>query len=432
MGARAPIGVLAGGQGRWSKLIVGVVVQKFGGSSVADAERIRRCAQRAYDARRAGLDVVVVVSAMGKTTDRLIELASEISASPPKREMDQLLSAGEQVSIALTAMALHELGEQAVSLTGPQCGLRTDSAYTRARIESIDRARIESHLARGRIVVVAGFQGVTDDGDTTTLGRGGSDTTAVALAAALNAEACEIFTDVDGVYTADPRVVPTARKLRRISFEEMFELATLGAKVMAARAIFLGMKFGVPIHVRHAMLPDLGSMIQKETPEMEDDVVTGVALKTNVGRVTLSNVPALPDLQSRIFTAVASANIPVDDIIQNPPQDGVARVTFTLDHADLGDVRPVLEALTRSLGSGDVHIDVGLSKVSAVGVGMRTQTGVAARMFRALSEAPGGPVPIENITTSEIKIACIVPKADGDRAMRAVHDEFLLQASPES
>ena len=402
------------------------IVQKFGGSSVADAERIRRCAQRAYDARKAGNDVVVVVSAMGKSTDRLIELASEISPHPPKREMDQLLAAGEQVSIALTAMALHELGQEAVSLTGPQCGLRTDAAYTKARIASIDRARIESHLARNRIVVVAGFQGVTDDGDVTTLGRGGSDTTAVALAAALDADVCDIFTDVDGVYTADPRLVPKARKLDKVSYEEMFELAALGAKVMASRAIFLGMKFNVPIHVRHAMLPDAGTLITQESPDMEQNVVTGVALKTNVGRVTLTDLPSTPDLQGRIFGAIATANILVDDIIQNPPMDGRTRVSFTMDHADLADVRPVLDRILAELGGGEVKIDVGLCRVSAVGVGMRTQTGVAARMFHSLANAEGGPVPIENITTSEIKIACIIPKEDGERALKAVHDEFHL------
>jgi aspartate kinase len=405
---------------------VSTMVMKFGGSSVADAERIRRCAQRAYDAHRAGHRVVVVVSAMGKTTDRLIELATEISPQPPKREMDQLLAAGEQVSIALTAMALHELGREAVSMTGPQCGLRTDSAYTKARIQSIDRARIEQHLDKGRIVVVAGFQGVDEEGSVTTLGRGGSDTTAVALAAALRTDVCEIYTDVDGVYTADPRVVPSARKLSKISYEEMFELAALGAKVMASRAIFLGMKFGVPIHVRHSMLPDEGTMILQETPDMEADQVTGVALKNNVGRVTLTDLPERPDIQSRIFNAVAEANILVDDIIQNSPIDGRVRVSFTLDHTDLPDVKPILERLVERLGGGEARIDVGLARVSAVGVGMRSQTGVAARMFRALAEAEGGPVHIDNITTSEIKIACIVAKEDGDRAMRAVHDGFGL------
>jgi aspartate kinase len=264
----------------------------------------------------------------------------------------------------------------------------------------------------------------------TTLGRGGSDTTAVALAAALHAHECEIFTDVDGVYTADPRVVPRARKLSRVSYEEMFELAALGAKVMASRSIFLAMKFNVPIHVRHAMLPDQGTMIVQESPDMEQNVVTGVALKNNVGRITLSEVPNVPGLQARIFQAVAEANILVDDIIQNPPQDGRTRVAFTIDHTDLADVRPVVERLCERLGGGEVKIDVGLCRVSAVGVGMRTQTGVAARMFKALAEAPGGPINIQNITTSEIKIGCILAKEDGERALRAVHEAFELAAQP--
>jgi aspartate kinase len=410
---------------------VPITVMKFGGSSVADAEKIRRCAQRAYDARRGGADVVVVVSAMGKTTDGLIDLATQISEHPPKREMDQLLAAGEQVSIALTAMALQGLGQEAVSLTGPQCGLRTDAAYTKARIQSIDRDRILRHLERGRVVVVAGFQGVDEDGSVTTLGRGGSDTTAVALAAALQgggAPLCEIYTDVEGIYTADPRVEPSARKLERISYEEIIELAALGAKVMATRAVSLGMKFGVPIHVRHAMLPDSGTLITKETPEMEKDEVTGVALKSSVGRVMLTDLPADPALQARLFGAIADANILVDDIIQNQVGPDRINISFTLDDTDLGDARPVLERLLAGLGDDGarMRIDVGLCRVAAVGVGMRTQSGVAARMFKALAAAEGGPIPIENITTSDIKIACIIPKEAGQRAVRAVHREFGL------
>jgi len=403
-----------------------LIVQKFGGSSVADADRIRRCAQRVYDARRAGSDVVVVVSAMGKTTDRLIELSKEIADSPSKREMDQLLATGEQVTIALMAMALQSLGQDSVSLTGAQCGIVTEAAFTRAKVRSIDCARIHEHLKRGRVPVVAGFQGMTESGETTTLGRGGSDTTAVALAAALKADVCDIFTDVDGVYTADPRVVPNARKLSRISFEEMLELASLGAKVMAARSMLLGMKFGVPIHVRHAQLPDEGTMIVQETPEMEQDLITGVALKTNLGRITLTDLPNRPDVQSRLFSAIAEAGCLVDDIIQDEPVQDRIGLSFTMDHGELADVRPVLDRVLGELGGGQVKIDVGLCRVAAVGVGMRHHTGVAARMFRALAEAPGGPVRIENITTSEIKISCILPKEDGERALRTVHDAFKL------
>lgn len=409
------------------------IVQKFGGSSVADAERIRRCAQRAYDTARAGNRVVVVVSAMGKTTDGLLDLAHQLSQRPAKRELDQLLSAGEQVSIALTAIALHELGVEAVSLTGAQCGLRTDSFYTRARIESIDTNRVNGHLDSGKIVVVAGFQGINPDGDTTTLGRGGSDTSAVALAAALKSDECEIFTDVTGVYTADPRVVPDARKLDRISYEEMFELASLGAKVMAARAMFVGMKFGVPIHVRHAMLPERGTLITQETRDMEADVVTGVALKQNIGRVTITKIPRGAGFDAKLFAAIAHAGIMVDDIIQNQLADGSRNLTFTTDHGDLGDVKPVVELTIAACSSesgekwgGTLSVDVGLARVSAVGVGMRTQSGVAARMFEALANAQGSPVNVQNITTSEIKIACIVAKEDGERAMRAVHEAFGL------
>jgi aspartate kinase len=404
---------------------VGLIVQKFGGSSVADADRIRRCAQRAYDARRSGHDVVVVVSAMGKTTDKLIELASEISPNPVKREMDQLMAAGEQVSIALTAIALETLGQEAISLTGGQAGILTEDRHTRARIKTIDANAVKRHLEKGRVVVVAGFQGITRDGNIATLGRGGSDTTAVALAAALKATECEIYTDVDGVYTADPRIVPDASKIERISYEAILELASLGAKVMAGRSILFGMKYGVPIHVRHSMLPDTGTMIVAESKDMEQEEVTGVALKTNLGRVTLVRLPGRADLQGRLFSALAEAGILVDDIIQNEVGPESVNVSFTVDHADLVDIRPVLDRALAELGSSSaqVNVDVGFAKVSAVGVGMRSHTGVAGKMFRALAEAG---VKIHNITTSEIRISCILAKEDGEKALRAVHAAFGL------
>jgi aspartate kinase len=411
-----------------------LIVQKFGGSSVADTDRIRRCAQRAYDARRAGNDVIVVVSAMGKTTDKLIELAGEITPSPAKREVDQLLACGEQVSIALTAIALETLGQEAISLTGAQAGILTESTHTKARIRTIDSGSsgaIRRHLDKGRVVVVAGFQGVTHDGQITTLGRGGSDTTAVALAAALHAKECEIYTDVDGIYTADPRIVPDARKLERISYEEILELASLGAKVMASRSIMFGMKYGVPIHVRHSMLPDTGTMIVPETRDMEQEEVTGVALKTNLGRVTLTNLPGGPGVQARVFAAIAEAGLVVDDIIQSEVSPDSTSVSFTVDHADLVDIRPVLDRVLRTQERGGVKVDVGLCKVSAVGVGMRSHAGVAAKMFKALAEAPGAAgrgIAIQNITTSEIKISCILAKEDGEPAMRAVHQAFGLGA----
>jgi aspartate kinase len=409
-----------------------LVVQKFGGSSVADADRIRRCAQRAYDARRAGSDVVVVVSAMGKTTDGLISLANEITPTPAKREMDQMMAAGEQISIALTAIALEMLGQDAISMTGAQAGILTEPSHTKARIKSIETAAIRRELGKGKIVVVAGFQGVTADGHVTTLGRGGSDTTAVALAAALKADVCDIFTDVDGVYTADPRVVPDARKIHRISYEAILELASLGAKVMATRSIFFGAKYNIPIHVRHAMLPDEGTMIVPETKDMEQEEITGLALKVNLGRVTLSGLPASSGVQSRIFAQIASAGILVDDIIQTEGAGSAdsTTVSFTVDHSDLMDIKPVLDRVIADVGRGEMKIDVGLCKVSAVGVGMRSHTGVAAKMFKALADTKGtgggAGIKIQNITTSEIKISCILAKEDGEAAMRAVHGAFGL------
>ncbi len=403
-----------------------IVVQKFGGTSVADPDRIARCASRVSAARRDGHDVVVVVSAMGHTTDELIELAHAVNASPSKREMDVLLSTGEQVSVALMAMALHAQGIDAVSLTGIQMGIRTDGVHSKARIVSIDASRIRRELAAGRVVVAAGFQGESDKGEITTLGRGGSDTTAVALAAALKVAegggACEIYTDVDGVYTADPRKVSTARKLQRISYEEMLELAALGAAVMHNRAVVFGEKYGVPIHVRHSHKPDLGTMIIKETPEMEDIAVVGVALKPDLGRVSLRRVPNRSGVQSMLFKAIADANVIVDDIMQTEFGD-MANISFTVDHVDLADVKIAATRALEQMGSGELAVEIGLAKVSAVGTGMRTHTGIAASMFRALGDAG---IPIHNITTSEIKISCIIPKEHGDRALQLVHDAFGL------
>ncbi len=404
------------------------LVQKFGGSSVADTARVRRCAQRAYDACREGHSVVVVVSAMGKTTDKLIEMAHEIAADPLRREMDQLMAAGEQVTIALTAIALRELGQDAISMTAGQAGLRTDSMHTRARVRAIERDRIQRELDKGRVVVVAGFQGTTVEGDVTTLGRGGSDTSAVAIAAAVGASVCEIYTDVDGVYTADPRIVPEARKIERISYEAMLELAALGAKVMAPRAVLMGAAHGVAIHVRHSMLPDTGTMIVQETADMEQEKVTGVALKTNLGRVMITELPVGAGAQALLFARLAEQSILVDDIIQNQVSARAANVSFTVDHADLVEIKPVVEQVLKEVGGGGMRVDVGLCKVSAVGVGMRTHTGVAAQMFRALSDAG---INIENITTSEIKISCILAQTDGERAMRAVHSAFGLGAGGE-
>jgi aspartate kinase len=408
------------------------IVQKFGGSSVGDAQRILRCAKRVAETRAAGHDVVVVVSAMGDTTDDLITLAESISAEPDRREMDMLMATGEQVSVALMAMALQKLGVPAISLTGGQVGIRTNDAHRRARITAIDAARMRLEFAAGRVPVVCGFQGIAPNGDITTLGRGGSDTTAVALAAALEVAKtggyCDIFTDVDGVYTADPRIVKNAAKLAAISYEEMLELAALGAGVMHARAVMFGEKYGVPIHVRHSQKPDTGTMITdeasvRENHGMEDIVVVGAALKPDLGRVSLRRIPNQVGVQAQIFDRIAKANIMVDDIVQTEFGD-MASISFTVDHADLADVKIAAAQVLDQLGTGELAIEIGLAKVSAVGTGMKSHTGVASRMFRALGEAQ---VPIHNITTSEIKISCIVPKEHGQRALQTVHDAFNLE-----
>jgi aspartate kinase len=404
------------------------IVQKFGGTSVADPERILRCARRVTEARAAGNRVVVVVSAMGHTTDELIALASKVSSAPSPREMDMLMSTGEQVSVALMAMALHALGCDAVSMTGAQAGIDTDSAYRKARIARIDRSRLERVLGSGAVPVVCGFQGLSPDGDITTLGRGGSDTTAVALAAALDVAAdggtCEIFTDVDGVYTADPRIVPTAAKLRHISYEEMLELASVGAAVMHPRAVLFGEKFGVPIHVRHSQRPDTGTLIVPEEQIMEDIVVVGCALKPDLGRISLKGLPRSPGIQAQIFEQIAAANVSVDDILQTEFGD-TTTIAFTVEHGDIADVKSICQSLVGALGQGEIDVEVGLAKISAVGTGMKSHSGVASRMFRALAEAG---VPIHNITTSEIKITAIVDRQHGERGLQAVHDAFGLAA----
>ncbi len=403
-----------------------VIVQKFGGSSIADASRIRRAAQRVADARAAGFDVVVVASAMGPTTDDLIALAEQVSPHPDRRELDMLLATGEQVSVGLLAMALRELGCQASSLTGGQAGIRTDGVHGRARITRIECGRLERLLSRSEVPVVAGFQGTSDEGEITTLGRGGSDTTAVAIAAALRvAESggyCEIFTDVDGVHTADPRLVRGAVKLPRISYEEMLELATLGAGVMHARAVLFGEKYGVPIHVRHSQKPDQGTMISRENPNMEELAVVGCALKEELGRVSIRQIKNSVGLQGRLFTALASSNISVDDIMQTE-QGSATMIAFTVDHADLADAKQIVAKTLLELKEGEMSIDVGLAKVSVVGVGMKMHAGVASRMFRALGEVG---VTIHNITTSEIKISCIIDTASGQRALETVHSAFGL------
>jgi aspartate kinase len=410
---------------------MGLIVQKFGGTSVADAERIHKAARRAVAAKEKGNEVVVVVSAMGHTTDDLIDLAKKVccfggkESVPPKREMDQLLATGEQVTIALIAMALHAQGHEAISFTGGQIGLVTDNAFSKARIQSINKQRIFDQLKAGKIVIIAGFQGITPDGDTTTLGRGGSNATLVAVGAVLSADVCENYTDVDGIYTADPRIVKNARKIAKISYDEMLELSGLGASVLQTRAVEFAKKYNVPLHVRNSQNENEGTWIVAETPNMEHIVVSGAALKKDLIRVMIKNVPDQPGVAAKIFGQIASANIVVDDIIQNVMDDNTANISFTVEHGDLLDIKPVVDKLVKDLGgkTSPIYND-SLAKVSVVGVGMRTHTGVAQRMFKALADAK---INIQNITTSEIKISCIINKEDGPRALQLVHDAFELE-----
>jgi len=407
-----------------------LIVQKFGGTSLADSDKIHRAARRAIRAKLEGHQVVVVVSAMNKTTDELVRLAYEVTDRPSRREMDQLLSTGEQISIALMAMAIHHAGHDAVSLTGGQIGLRTDASFGRARIREItERTRIVSLLNKGAIVIVAGFQGVDESLNITTLGRGGSDTTAVALAASLNAEVCEIYTDVDGIYSADPRLVPEARKLPFIFYDEMLELASLGAQVMHSRSVELGKNYNVRIHVRSSYADAEGTDIVTESSDLQQVIVRGAALKKDLARVELIDVANRPGLASEIFARVAERGLIVDDIIQviHKGSDH-ADLSFTIEAQDLEPAQQVLEDMRRDMSGMTTEIKTGLAKVSVVGVGMRTHTGVASRMFEALSQAN---INIENISTSEIVISCLINEEEGPAALRAVHAAFDLEKESE-
>ncbi len=401
-----------------------LIVQKFGGTSLADAAKIHRAARRAIRTKLEGHRVVLVVSAMGHSTDELIALARGICSDPPKREMDMLLTTGEQVSIALMAMAIDATGHEAISLTAAQLGLFTDSAHTRARIQRISRERIDRELEAGKIVIIAGFQGVDAGGEITTLGRGASDTTAAALASLLDAQVCEIYTDVDGVYTADPRIVPKARKIDEISYDVMLEMAATGAGVMHSRAIEFGKKYDVPIHVRSSLTDARGTMIMNETSNMEAISVRGVTLREDLAVITLQGVPNTPGVAARIFAEVARNHILVDDIVQNIYDEGrLANLGFSTNAGDAREARAVCERLAEKLGIAALSVDEGVSKVSAIGVGMRTHTGIASTMFDALANAE---INIQNISTSEIVISCIVRREDGQRALRFLHDAFKL------
>lgn len=403
-----------------------IVVQKFGGTSVATTDKIKAAARKAIRSQKEGHQVVMVVSAMGKNTDMLVELAAELSERPPAREMDMLLSTGEQVSVALMAMAINELGAQGVSLTGGQIGIKTDNIHTKARIKSISTERMRNLLDRGNIVIAAGFQGIDDDFNITTLGRGGSDTTAVALAAVLNA-ACEIHTDVDGVYTTDPRIVPEARRVSRISYDEMLELASLGAGVMHSRSIEFAKKFNVPIHVRSSLSDAPGTVIDAY-PELADRPVSGVALTKHEARVTVSEVPDVPGTSYEIFSRIADRHVTVDMIVQNIGHHGKADISFTVPANELDVTLEAVGQAKQALGEFDVSYDKEVSKVSAVGLGMEHQPGVADRMFRSLA-ASG--INLEMITTSEIKISALVRREQSVDALRSIHAEFGLDQEPE-
>ncbi len=407
---------------------MGIVVQKFGGTSVADAVKIRKAAQRAIDAAKKGNNVVVVASARGKQTDHLIADAMELNSNPPRREMDQLLSTGEQQTVSLMAIAMHGMGQKAVSMTGGQIGMRTDSVFSKARIQSIDAKKIHAEFDKGNIVIVAGFQGIDENGNTTTLGRGGSDTSAVALAAALKADVCEIYTDVDGIYTADPRVYKKAIKMKQISYDEILELASLGAGVMHGRSIEFGKKYDVTIHVRSSLVDIEGTLITHEVPQMEGILVSGATSQKNLAKIGLIGVENTPGTAAKIFAHLAGAKVSVNDIIQTEVSKEKANLSFTVGNSDLLDAKTAIEELKSSIKYDKIFIREDIAEISVVGVGMRSHYGVANKMFDALAKAK---VNIDSITTSEIRISCIVDEDQAETALIAVCDAFELDKPAE-
>ncbi len=406
-----------------------LVVQKYGGTSVGSLDRIRNVARRCLAAQRAGDDVVVIVSAMSGETNRLLGLAHQVAAVPDAREMDAIAATGEQVAAALTAMAIQSEGGKARSLLGHQVKILTDGAFTKARIKAIEGSKIFETVKQGEIAVVAGFQGVDEHGNITTLGRGGSDTSAVAVAAAIGADACEIYTDVDGVYTTDPNVCPSARKIDRISYEEMLELASLGAKVLQIRSVEIAMKYGVPVHVRSSFSDAPGTWVQREDKTLEDVVVAGVAYDKGEARVLLVGVEDRPGVSAQLFSAIAEKNVSVDMIIQNVTRgdDPRADVTFTVSKTDLQRVKSFIEEIAKGLGAREVRYDEDIVKISIVGLGMRSHAGVAAKMFRLMADEG---INIQAISTSEIKISILVAAKYTELAVRVLHDGFGLAVAP--
>jgi len=402
-----------------------LIVQKYGGTTVANTDLIKNVAARVAKYHAQGDQIVVVVSAMSGVTDNLIKLAKEIMPLPNEREMDMLLATGEQTTIALSAISLHALGLPAVSLTGAQAGIVTDGVHTKAKIQNITPKRIHELLNEGNVVIVAGFQGQTIEGQVTTLGRGGSDLTAIALAAALKADLCQIYTDVDGVYTADPRLVPGAKKLEEISYDEMLELASLGAKVMQSRSVEFAKKFGVVFEVRSSLNDNPGTIVKEETKNMEDIVVRGVSLDKNQAKVTLVDVPDKPGVAARVFKAIGDANINVDMIVQNISHGSgkpATDLSFTVDKADLLKAQKVIDGLKKEISFGQIIATDNIGKLSIVGVGMKSHTGVAGKLFEILAREG---VNIDMISTSEIKVSVVLDLAKGEQAMKAVHEAFL-------
>ena len=405
-----------------------LVVQKFGGTSMGSIDRIKHVAKRVLQEKEKGNDVVVVVSAMAGETDRLINLVKEITLEPNERDMDFVVSTGEQVSAGLLSIVLNSMGHPAISLTGWQAGIKTDKAFTKARILDIDVERIKRHLKDGKIVVITGFQGITETGDIATLGRGGSDTSAVAIAAALNADRCDIYTDVDGVYTADPRIVPEAKRIDVLSYEEMLELASLGAKVLQIRSVEFAMKYKVPLRVRSTFTEDEGTLIKEEDETMERVVVRGIAHNKNEARITVERVPDKPGIAAKIFDALAEANIPVDMIVQNVSVDGFTDISFTVEKNDAAKAEKITKEVASEIGAKNVIRDDKIAKVSVVGLGMRSHAGVAGKVFETLAKYG---INIVMISTSEIKISCIVDEKFTELAVRVLHEAFGLDKKDE-
>lgn len=413
-----------------------LVVTKFGGTSVGSTDRIRAVAKRLCARKAAGDDVVAVVSAMGHVTDELVELARQICPEPPDREMDMLLSTGEQVSIALLAMAIHAEGLEAISFTGAQVGIVTDTVHSKAKITEVRADRVKAALAEGRIVIVAGFQGMTPDGTITTLGRGGSDTTAVAVAAGIDADVCEIYTDVDGVFTADPRVVPAARKIDELSYDEMLEMAASGAGVLQMRSVEFARNHGVVIHCRSSFHDGPGTIVKEADPSMEQAIISGVTHDTSEAKVTIRDVPDMPGVAARVFTALATANCNVDMIIQNVSEAGTTDISFTVPKDDLPRTRRAVGQVVEELGAREYSIDESVAKVSLVGAGMKTHPGIAAKMFSTLADAG---VNLDMISTSPIRISCVISAEQVGAAVTSLHeafgladDEITAQTSPAS